>query len=473
MTSVSVLRILVLVIYTNVSFLEASAAYREIQFENITKTYSVLEGAEIRFICNPMDIKKMLITTTLSTLVNSGNLEEALSKEFDFECNETSCALTIKQIERKHGDEYDCSYPKKSLTIKVLSSPSHDYPMCNSSYTSNTFFLDSFQEPFHFSCLSAEGFPAVNISLSVNHGDDEINNISDENLTIYETNETVLLSYSSYLDSTFNNSTFVCTVTQQLPAPYHSYNKSCSFGPLMLLPVFSVSIHPSHYTVTTKSTENITLMCTSNVSGVELEWTNIPLNDLNYNITRINDSSQLKIFDYGSSIDLPIIIQCSGSYGGRTVSQYATIGSASTDEHIHLPTLIIAALIVFVILVIIAIVLVLIGVLKTRKTKKQQLPAMSLTDTGQTRSHLSSQGNTQSPLPGTYTTTVSPESMNMQHRRMKEDLLYARSITLNQQNEKETEQYFDINEVASFTYDKEDYLVPNQLETAVLYHDIS
>ncbi|PIK59171.1 hypothetical protein BSL78_03917 [Apostichopus japonicus] len=240
----------------------------------------------------------------------------------------------------------------------------------------------------------------------------------------------------------------------------------------MLLPTFSVSIYPSHYTVTTNSTENITLICTSNVSGVVLEWTNIPLDDVDYNIIRINDSLQLKIFDYGASIDLPITIQCSGSYGGITVSRYATINSESTYEH-GLSLGEVMALIVLVILVIIAIVLVLIGVLKNRriKAKKQQLPSMILTDTGQTRSNLSSQGNTQSPLP--YTTTVSRESMNMQHRRMNEDLLYARSITLQQQTETETEQYFDINDVASFTYDKDDYLVPNQHETAVLYHDIS
>ncbi|XP_071839812.1 uncharacterized protein [Apostichopus japonicus] len=390
MTPVSLLRILVLAIYINVLILEASDAYREIQFEDTMKIYSVLEGDTIRFSCNPRNIKNMLITTTESTLVYLGSLDEALSDEFAFECNETNCALTIKQIERKHGDEYDCSYPKKSLIIEVLSSPSHDYPVCNSSYTSTTFFLDSFQEPFNFSCLSAVGFPAVNISLSVNHGDGEINNISDENVTIYETNETVSLSYSSYLDSSFNNSTFVCTVTQQLPAPYQSYNKSCSFGPLKL-PVFSVSIHPSYYTVTTNSTENITLMCTSNVSGVVLEWTNIPLDDWNYNITRIKDSLQLKIIDYGASIDLPITIQCSGSYGGITMSQNATIGSASTYEQIHLPTIIIILIIAAIaIVVIIAIIVVLqIGVLinRKRKRKKQQFHALSLTDTaGRTRS---------------------------------------------------------------------------------------
>ncbi|XP_071840236.1 uncharacterized protein [Apostichopus japonicus] len=462
---------LVLVFSDFFVFMKAIVVNRTLQFEDPMKIYTVLQGDRVGLLCSPNDVDDIKIFTT-GSLVASGRLEEPVSDEFDFECNETSCTLSIKQVEKKHADIYTCYLPQTSLKIEVLSSPSQDYPVCNSSYTNHTFFLDSFQEPFCFSCLSEEGFPAVNMSLSVNHGDGEINNISDENLTIYETNETVLISYSSYLDSSFNNSTFVCTVTQQLPAPYHSYNKSCSFGPLML-PVFSVSIHPSYYTVTTKNTENIILMCTSNVSGVVLEWTNIPLDDWNYNITRINDSSQLKILDYGSSIDLPITMQCSGSYGGITVSQYATIDIASTDEHIILSTLITAVLIVFVILVIIAIVLELIGVLINRKTKKQQLPAMSLTDTGLTRSNLSSQGNTQSPLPVTYTTTVSPESMNMQHRRMNEDLLYARSITLQQETEKETEQYFDINEVASFTYDKDDYLDPSQHETAVLYHDIS
>ncbi|PIK42182.1 hypothetical protein BSL78_20961 [Apostichopus japonicus] len=351
----------------------------------------------------------MIIFTKRSQLVTSGRLKESLSNEFDFECNGSSCTLSIKQVEKKHADIYTCYFPLRSLKIEVLSSPSQDYPVCNSSYTSTTFFLIRSRAVL-FSCLSEEANPPVNISLSVNHGNGEINNISDESETISKANETVSLSYSSYLDSSFNNSSLVCTVTQQLPAPYYSYNKSCSFGPLML-PVFSVWVHPSHYTVTTTSTENITLMCSSNVSGVVLEWTNIPLDDWDYNISRINDSLLLKLFDYGSSIDQPITIQCSGWYGGRTVSRYATIDYASTDEHIHLPTSIIAALVVFVVLVIIAIVLVLIGVLKKRqrKTNKQQIPAIILTDTGQTRSNLSSQGNTQSPLPGTYTTTVSPK----------------------------------------------------------------
>ena len=162
------------------------------------------------------------------------------------------------------------------------------------------------------------------MTMSIDFGDKEKKYLKTDP-TMNTTNNSLSLSYSSYLDSSFNNATFVCTVTQQLPAPYHNYNHSCSFGPMTLLPTFSLSVYPSHYTVNTNTKETITLKCTSNVSDVVLEWTNIPLEDWRYNISRTNGSIELKIFDYDPNVDESITAQCSGFYGVRNLSQIVRI----------------------------------------------------------------------------------------------------------------------------------------------------
>ncbi|XP_071841140.1 uncharacterized protein [Apostichopus japonicus] len=244
-------------------------------------------------------------------------------------------------------------------------SPPEEYPRCTSNYELPIFFSDQLQVPFEFNCTTEEGNPVVNIFLYY-ETDGKQKQVHSTDLIITEQQLSKSRSFSTFLDSSFNKSSFICRVIQQLPAPYQSYNKSCSFGPLS---TFSVSINPSRYTVNTNKRENITLTCTSNVSGVVLKWTDIPLEDWQYNITKINDSLQLKIFDYGSSANGSITINCRASYGGRNVSEDITIDSIVTG---CLGTPIPCSTLPYLILVIIVIFVLVVIIIVYRKSRRRQ-----------------------------------------------------------------------------------------------------
>ncbi|PIK34458.1 hypothetical protein BSL78_28714 [Apostichopus japonicus] len=242
---------------------------RSIQFEKVQGTAFAILGDRVDLSCG-IDADNRIVTISNRTedLVVHGNLMESIrDDDMLFQCNESTCTLTILKIERSHGGDYFCLYPFRYLTINVLYSPEpNSYPVCTSSFNTSLFFL---REQFHFSCLSGEGNPPIKMTAYVHYVDGKIDRLSLDQtwITTNRSDHSVSLSYLPYLDSKFNHSIFVCHVTQQLPAPYQSYNKSCSFGPLVILPTFSVSIYPSRYRVNTNNNrENITLTCTSNVN---------------------------------------------------------------------------------------------------------------------------------------------------------------------------------------------------------------
>ncbi|XP_071840821.1 uncharacterized protein [Apostichopus japonicus] len=412
---------------------------RSIQFEKVQGTaFAILEGDRVDLSCG-IDADNRIVTISNRTedLVVHGNLMESIrDDDMLFQCNESTCTLTILKLERSHRGDYFCLYPFRYLTINVLYSPEpNSYPVCTSSFNTSSFFL---REQFHFSCLSGEGNPPIKMTAYVHYVDGKIDRLSLDQtwITTNQSDHSVSLSYLPYLDSKFNHSIFVCHVTQQLPAPYQSYKKSCSFGPLVILPTFSVSIYPSRYRVNTDNNrENITLTCTSNVSGVVLEWTDIPLEDWQYNISMNNNLLQLKILNYSSDIDGFIIVQCSGSMGGRTISQYATIDTVSTNI---LQTVLIVS-ISFVILIIIVVVFILL-----RKRKK------SGTEKNSKNKHRTM-------------AAVNQDGKHLQQTYRYFSQVNDRSITAQQQiTEQETAGGSDTYENSQFNYDQELYLVPGQ-----------
>lgn len=68
----------------------------------------------------------------------------------------------------------------------------------------------------------------------------------------------------------------------------------------------------------------MTFTCTTNITGVEIKWINIP-KGWKYNITHSEYSSQLKIYDVKKESSSEIIFQCIGTYGIRKVRTNGTI----------------------------------------------------------------------------------------------------------------------------------------------------
>ncbi|XP_071823023.1 uncharacterized protein [Apostichopus japonicus] len=416
--------------------------------------HEVLEGDTIDLICQQPITDECYIAGDDKEYVRNGSLIPYLPDHIIFNRNDSACILTIINVSRDNQDKFICRYPVfKYLIVKVIYSPPEEYPRCLSNYELPMFFSDQLQVPFEFNCTTEEGDPAVNISLYV-QTDGRQKQVNSTDLIITERQLSKSRSFSTYLDSSSNNSSLICRVIQHLPAPYQSYSKSCSFGPLVILSTFSVSINPSRYTVDTNKRENITLTCTSNVSGVELEWTDIPLKSCQYNITKINDSLQLKIFEYGSSIDGSINFHCSGSYGGRNIFNHASVHFV-ISHHFDLCHLMILALS--------CIIIVLVTLLLRLYCRRC---VCRLATSSSSSSPSSSHAIGQFPRSNTtYTTTIRPESTHVGEHKTNEDdpQVYAHSLTLNQNTEEEAAKYADISENSKYNYDRQLYLVPSQM----------
>ena len=73
-------------------------------------------------------------------------------------------------------------------------------------------------------------------------------------------------------------------------------------GPILFLPLFSVSVTPSRITV--EASDDVMISCTSNVSEVtNLTWTNIPSAAWRYQAKKdLHGSSELTIIDIGTEL---------------------------------------------------------------------------------------------------------------------------------------------------------------------------
>lgn len=300
-------------------FPEAMALKKTVTFSVEQIVHDVFEGDTINLVCElPLDnVGRCKIHTVETLLVDAGRPVEGLSNDFKFSRSDTTCELKIMQVNRTHSDTYWCRYPVKSAVMKVMYNPKEG-PSCISNYDSNEYFADPFS-PFEFNCSSNEGDPAINISISVVGSDEGITSqVLDEQVTVNRNTESVVLSYSPYLDSSFSNSEIYCSVTQHLPAPYQSYRRNCSSGRLTLLPTFSLSVEPDQYTFKIDKRENINITCSSNVTDVSVEWiVNNTDSGLQYSIKSINNTSVLHIWYTGSSEMKSFSAQCKGSYGGK------------------------------------------------------------------------------------------------------------------------------------------------------------
>lgn len=324
-------------------------ARRTIYFAENEVTYTVLEGKSVSLICEPVDTSSVDISTVHEYLVELGSLIEGLSAEYNFNCNRTTCALTIGKVERRHENKYSCFDPEKSLVMKVIFSPSDSSPVCNCSYETGTYLLGSSQVPFFFSCSSEEGNPPINITLSLDYGDGRAKDITmDPNVTVVRQRQSIAILYTPLLDASFDNVVVFCYVNQQLPDPYPNFMSFCSSVNLTL-PEFSVAIISSHVYVKQNVATNITLTCGSDIRDVALEWS-----DTKYKTNRMNETAiELIITDYVSRGKEPLFIQCYGSYGGKVSSASITIGvdGPLEDQHRHIGAVVIVLVILMIFLI--------------------------------------------------------------------------------------------------------------------------
>ncbi|KAJ8021658.1 hypothetical protein HOLleu_38926 [Holothuria leucospilota] len=290
---------------------------------------TVREGTKVTLTCQKSSGHVLYINFVYAlgelfiTLIDTSNMTNISNKYTFHETNENTYSFTIISISREDDGSYTCVQGpvSRSRAISVIYGPSGSSPQCSSNYKSPIIFYDEITDDFVFYCSTERGKPPVTTKIYVNEED-----VTSDLEIINETRtdkENMLTTYSLFrhFNHTLQNSEFVCNVTQQLPSPYDDYQGSCSFGPLHLLPGFSLSVSPSNVTVREES--NITVTCTCNVTGVKIEWNNIPSEK--YIVTNYNRSSVLTILSFKPASDGTIFVECSGSYGSRTITANTTV----------------------------------------------------------------------------------------------------------------------------------------------------
>ncbi|PIK52951.1 hypothetical protein BSL78_10154 [Apostichopus japonicus] len=291
---------------------------------------------------------------TAIKIVKNSTLQQEFSNTYQFEViNATTALFKIKNLTTQiNGSTFTCLNPKQ-LSAKILGfKPINDVnPLCSSSYPSRFIFEDSVQNDIKMSCSSEEGDPPVMMSTYIRDGDEIVTSSSTRTVSSHP-HSSKTLSFSSYFNSSFNNSVFVCNVSQQLPAPYQSYQGSCSFGPILFLPLFSVTATPS--SIDLSDIRNAVFRCSSNVSEVKLSWTKIPTH-WKYDVKESDASIQLNVLDTGSGV-YSVNIQCVGYYGDRVITttahlSYSPLSVLETNLAIYLTLVIITIVVVCVVVV--------------------------------------------------------------------------------------------------------------------------
>ncbi|XP_071841233.1 uncharacterized protein [Apostichopus japonicus] len=296
------------------------------KFAKLPDTINVLKDETIEFICEqnantPFDIKfkgNILI-------VENKQLKDEFLDIFAFRMlNSTTGKLTLKHATEEYTGIYKCGegVNEKYASIGVVYTLISSKPICKSSIEIGPYFFEDQIDLIEMNCTSEEGIPQVTMSNHIIQRNETTNVTSTSTRTVSShPHPSKTLSFSSYFNSSCNNSVFVCNVSQQLPAPYQSYQGSCSFGPILLHPLFSVTANPSN--INFSDVRNAVLRCTSNVSEVNLTWTNIPSHWI-YDINEGDTYIELIFTDTGSDV-YSVDIQCVGYYGDRVITTTAHI----------------------------------------------------------------------------------------------------------------------------------------------------
>ncbi|XP_071840754.1 uncharacterized protein [Apostichopus japonicus] len=277
-----------------------------------------------------IEVNYKSLDTTINRIVEDSQLQNDFATNYQFEViNLTTGLFTINKLTNEiNGTLFECRN-EKELSARIVGFTRIDdnvNPTCTSSYQSRFIFEDSVQSVNEMNCTSKEGDPPVMMSTYIRDGDkiNDVTNISTRTVSSHPY-PFKTLSLSSYFKSSFNNSVFLCNVSQQLPAPYQSYQRSCFFGPILFLPLFSVTATPS--TIDFSDVRNAVLRCTSNVSEVNLTWSNIP-NHWKYDIKEGDTYIELNVTDTGSDVNSEDI-QCIGYYGDRNITSMIQISATN------------------------------------------------------------------------------------------------------------------------------------------------
>ncbi|XP_071839639.1 uncharacterized protein [Apostichopus japonicus] len=331
MNTKATLKLIVIIAY--ITILASEETIRYANFRAKENDWLFPFGSTVGIYCeqvtnSSIEVNYKSLDYTINRIVKDSQLQDDFATTYQFEViNLTTGLFTIKKLTNEiNGTLFECRN-EKELSARIVGFTRIDdnvNPTCTSSYQSRFIFEDSVQSDIEMSCTSEEGDPPVMMSTYIRDGNEIVTYNSTRTVSSY-LHPSKTLSFSSDFNSSFNNSVFVCNVSQQLPAPYQSYQGSCSFGPILFLPLFSVTANPS--TIDFSDIRKAVLRCTSNVSEVNLTWSNIP-NHWKYDIKEGDTYIEVNVTDTGSDVNSEDI-QCIGYYGDRNITSMIQISATN------------------------------------------------------------------------------------------------------------------------------------------------
>ncbi|XP_071839643.1 uncharacterized protein [Apostichopus japonicus] len=304
------------------------------KFDDIAIPINVLKNETVEFICkqnanNPFNIRfKDIVVVQNKQVINK------FSNIFDFQIiGLTTGNLTLKHATEEYKGTYKCGegVDEKYAVIGDVYTLISSKPICKSSIEIGPYIFEDQIDLIEMNCTSEDGIPQVTISNHIIQGTKttDVTSISTKTTSSHP-HPSKTLSFSPNFNSSFNSSVFVCNVSQQLPAPYQSYQGSCSFGPILFLPLFSVAVTPSE--IICSKVKNHIFKCTSNVSEVNLSWTKIPTH-WKYDIKESDASIELTVLDTGSDV-CSVNIQCVGNYRNRNIISMIEISATNNPGRV-------------------------------------------------------------------------------------------------------------------------------------------
>lgn len=307
-----------------------------ITFKESPESYKIYEGNAVQLVCQQEREKLLSISRDGTAIVkNLALVGSPLKYSFNKENSSNKYVLKIQDLDKSDDGIYFCVEGVtliKQLYLEILYPPKSG-PNCSSSYgTSKSYFDDISQQRFYFNCTVEDGNPQIKFRL---YKDGKLRERIDPDkvIEIKQPGQTLLktLMFSSYLNSSFNNSRLTCVVVQDIPSAFlgYDFNETCYFGPMRLLPTFDILITPSN--VSFQEGDVKVLTCSSNVSNVVKRWRNIP-EGLVYETVEDKSGLHLKIFEMNTISNQPIILGCECLLGNRRLSAEATIYITRNDS---------------------------------------------------------------------------------------------------------------------------------------------
>lgn len=335
-------------------------AETNITFERDPPNYIVFEGNPVFLVCEVEINDPVVINHDGIAIVEDSTLRGSSSKyTFLRHTRNNEYILKINRVERSDSGIYVCRggiLIVKQLNLEVYYHPS-SAPLCTSSHdASKYFFEDMLNKEFEFNCTVEDGNPQSEVLIFQEFGKRERMAL---NAIVVNKNEGInprrMVTFSSKLNVSFNNSSFICDVRQEIPPDLevNDYRRVCFYGPMTFISNFQTFVSPRNLTI--KEGDSKILFCYSNVQSADKKW-----------MTNVTEGVEMEMIERGKETSLTlsvvegfeyeiITLVCESSFENRyssaTVQIHITREKSKNCSAVLVPLIVILFILMMVVVI--------------------------------------------------------------------------------------------------------------------------